>query len=105
MAFAFFQEFNIRDDDRSTTNYDTVAERLDVASNPPAGLIVHTAGWDEDNGTFRIFDVWASRGDFERFFQDRLQPVLDELMPQFENTNSAPPDREGRYELHNVFNG
>ena len=100
MAFAFFQEFKVVDDDRSTTNYDSVSERLDVESNPPAGLIVHTAGWDDDNGTFRIFDVWESREDFERFFQDRLQPVLDELMPQFENAN--PPDREGRYELYDV---
>ena len=100
MAYAFFQEFKVSGDDRSTTNYDTVAERLDVASNPPAGLIVHTAGWDEENGTFRIFDVWASREDFDRFWQDRLQPALDELMPRFENAN--PPDREGRYELHNV---
>ena len=98
MAFAFFQEFKIQGDDRSTTNYDTVAERLDVDTNPPAGMIVHTAGWDEANGTFRIFDVWESREDFDRFWQDRLQPALDELMPQFESAD--PPDREGQYELH-----
>jgi hypothetical protein len=103
VAFVFFQEFNVSADDRSTTNYDTVAERLDVASNPPAGMIVHTAGWDDENGTFRIFDVWERREDFDRFWQDRLQPALDELMPQFENAN--PPDREGRYELHDVVKG
>lgn len=103
MAFAFVQEFDVSGDDRSTTNYDAVAERLDVASNPPAGLIVHTAGWDEENGTFRIFDVWESRADFERFWQERLQPVLAELMPRAEN--ASPPDREGRYELHDVSRG
>lgn len=100
MAFAFFQEFEIKGDDRGTTNYDSVAERLDVGSNPPAGMIVHTAGWDEENGTFRIFDVWESRADFDRFWQERLQPALDELMPQF--GNASPPDREGRYELHDL---
>jgi len=105
MAFVFFQEFNVSDDDRSTTNYDAVAERLDVASNPPSGLIVHTAGWDEDNGTFRIVDVWEAREDFERFFQDRLQPTLDELMPQLDTANAGPPDREGQYQTHDVFKG
>jgi hypothetical protein len=100
VAYAFIQEFNARADDRSTTNYDAVSARIDVASNPPAGLIVHTAGWDEENGVFRIFDVWESRADADRFWQERLQPVLDELMPQAEN--ASPPDREGRYELHDV---
>jgi hypothetical protein len=105
VAFVFFQEFNVSDDDRSTTNYDKVSERLDVASNPPAGLIVHTAGWDEENGTFRIFDVWESRQDFDRFFTERLEPALNELMPQFEDANASPPDREGKYETHDVAKG
>ena len=100
MAYAFIQEFNTRDDDRSTTNYDAVSERVDVASNPPDGLIVHTAGWDEDNGVFRIFDVWESREHADRFWQERLQPILDELMPQAEG--ATPPDREGRYDLYDV---
>ena len=43
MAVAFVQEFQIQGGDRSTTNYDTVAERLNVAE-PPEGSIVHTAG-------------------------------------------------------------
>jgi hypothetical protein len=103
VAFAFFQEFKVNGDDRSTTNYDTVAARLDVASNPPAGMIVHTAGWDEQNRTFRIFDVWESRADFDRFWQEQLQPTLEELMPQFESAD--PPDREGQYELHDHATG
>ena len=98
MAYAFIQEFKADGDDRSTTNYDAVVERVGTASNPPEGLIVHTAGWDEDNRVFRIFDVWESREHADRFWNERLQPVLDELMPQAENT--SPPDREARYELH-----
>jgi len=41
MAVAFVQEFEIVSGDRSTTNYDAVAERL--GREVPAGLIVHTA--------------------------------------------------------------
>ncbi len=100
MGFVFLQEFNISGDERSTTNYDAVAQRLDICSNPADGLIVHTAGWDEENGVFRIVDVWESREQADRFWQDRLQPVLDELMPTAEN--ASPPDREGRYELHDI---
>src|SRR5207302_729916 len=58
MAVAFIQEFKIQGDDRSTTNYDTVSERLNTRNDPPEGGIVHTAGFDEDAGVFRIFDVW-----------------------------------------------
>jgi hypothetical protein len=98
MAYAIIQEFNASGDDRSTTNYDLVSERVAIASNPPVGLIVHTAGWDEVNGVFRIFDVWESREHADNFWE-RLQRVLDEVMPP---PRSPRPDREGRYELHNV---
>jgi hypothetical protein len=101
MAVAFIQEFAINDDDRSTTNYDAVSERLDLDNNPADGLIVHTAGWDEEGGVFRIFDVWESREQAEAFMRDRLQPVLEEgpVNPD----NASPPDREGTYELHDIL--
>ena len=100
MAYAIIQEFKADGDDRSTTNYDTVSERVGIASNPPPGLIVHTAGWDEVNGVFRVFDVWESR-ELADHFWERLQRVLDEVMPP---PQSPRPDREGRYQLHNVSN-
>src|SRR5439155_11884485 len=59
MAVAFVQEFEITSGDRSTSNYDAVASRLQ--GEAPEGLIVHTAGWDEEHGVFRILDVWESR--------------------------------------------
>lgn len=100
MGFVFLQEFKMSGDDRSTTNYDTIAERLDVAANPPDGLIVHTAGWDDANGVFRIVDVWESREQAERFRTEQLEPTLEQAMPDLQN--AAPPEREAYYELHNV---
>jgi hypothetical protein len=50
MSVALVQEFKIRNDDRTTTNYDHIVEKLDLGSNPPVGLITHTAGWDEQAG-------------------------------------------------------
>ncbi len=48
MAVAYVQEFKIIDDDRTTEGYDAVAARLGDATIP--GLILHTAGFDEDGG-------------------------------------------------------
>jgi hypothetical protein len=101
MAVAFVQEFRIADDDRSTTNYDAITAQLDLDDNKPAGLILHTAGWDEEGGVFRIFDVWESREHGEAFMRDRLQPLLEQ--GPVDPENAAMPDREGMYELHNVY--
>jgi hypothetical protein len=100
MPVAFIQEFKTRGDDRSTTNYDTVAERLNVAAEPAEGLILHTAGFDEQAGVFRIFDVWETREQGERFIRERLQPIIEELMAS--RDDAVPPDREGWYDLHGL---
>ena len=97
MAVAFIQEFRI--DDRSTTNYDAVAEKLrDVV---PEGGIIHTAGFDDEAGVFRIFDVWETREQGERFMQERLQPILEEMVAS--RPDLQPPSREAWYELHDVM--
>ena len=101
MAVAFVQEFKITDADRSTTNYDAITAQLDLDGSKPAGLIVHTAGWDEEGGVFRIFDVWESREHGEAFMRDRLRPLLEQGPANPEN--AAMPDREGMYELHDVY--
>jgi hypothetical protein len=100
MAVAFIQEFKIAGGDRSTTNYDSVRDELDVESNPPEGLVVHTAGFDEDGGVFRIFDVWETRGHGERFQRERLMPIVEKMMAA--RADATPPDRQGYYELHDL---
>ena len=106
MAVAFVQEFQIQGGDRSTTNYDTVAERLNVAE-PPEGSIVHTAGFDEDAGVFRIFDVWTTREQGERFIKDQLGPIIGSMATAAQSSDNdfAPPNRETWYELHDSVTG
>ena len=99
MPVAFIQEFPI--DDRSTTNYDAIAAKLGGAA--PEGGLIHTAGFDDDAGVFRIFDVWETREHGERFMQERLQPLLAEIMAS--RPDLPPPTREGWYELHDVMVG
>src|SRR6266550_7828479 len=98
MAVAFIQEFKIQGDDRSTTNYDTVSERLNTRNDPPEGGIVHTAGFDEDAGVFRIFDVWETREQGERFIRERLTPLIEPMAAaamQSGDETFTPPSREG----------
>jgi hypothetical protein len=45
MAVAVIQEFPIDGGDRSTTNYDRVQEALGTRGNPPAGGLMHSAGF------------------------------------------------------------
>ena len=108
MAVAFIQEFKIQGDDRSTTNYDTINERLNARNDPPEGGIVHTAGFDEDAGVFRIFDVWETREHGERFINDRLNPIIEPMIAaaaQNPDANLDPPSREAWYELHDAIGG
>jgi hypothetical protein len=101
MAVAFVQEFEIVSGDRSTTNYDAVAER--IGDEAPSGLIVHTAGFDEERGVFRILDVWESQEDARRFIDERLMPIVEELLAG--RDDAPPPSREYFYELHHVVKG
>ena len=99
MPFVVLQEFKIEGDDRSTTNYDSVSEHIGMDTNPPDGMIIHTAGWDEEGGVFRILEVWESQEDAARFRRERLQPAFEAKLGA---ANTAPPDRDGSYELHNL---
>ena len=99
MAVAFVQEFTIEGSDRSTTNYDAVAER--IGREAPQGVVVHTAGFDEAAGVFRIFDVWETREAAERFIEQTLQPVLEELLAN--RPDAPPPTSEYYYELHDLI--
>jgi hypothetical protein len=101
MAVAFVQEFAIEGDDRSTTNYDAISERLDARNDPPAGAIFHTAGFDEEAGVFRIFDVWESREQAERFVTERVMPLVAEVA----GDAAAAPQRQYFYELHDLVRG
>ncbi len=100
MPVAMLQEW-APSDDRTTTNYDLFGEKLDVVANPPAGLIVHSAGFSSD-GVFRIYEVWESREAQEQFYEERLAPLIDEMMAA---GTGAPPVRNDLYDLHAVVQG
>jgi hypothetical protein len=102
MAIAFIQEWPIVDGDTSTTNYDSVAEKLGLSDAASiTGLIAHSAGFDHTSGVFRIFDIWDNGDDAKRFYEERLGPIVGEMMQ--DNPSVTPPQREATYELHDVI--
>ena len=100
MAIAVVQEFAIELGDRSTENYDRVKARLNMAADPPTGLLFHAAGFS-GTGLFRIFDVWESDEDWQRFNVERFLPAV---APVIERAG-APPSVQYTYELHDVVKG
>ncbi len=107
MAIAFLQEFEIKDGDTSTTNYDAVAAALNL-DRAPDGLLIHTAGFDHDSGVFRIFDVWESREHGERFMNEQLNPIIERMAAEAAeraDESFSPPTRDTWYELHDSMTG
>ncbi len=107
MAIAYLQEFEIQGGDTSTTNYDAVTAALDLKSAPD-GLLIHTAGFDHDAGVFRIFDVWETREQGEKFIEEQLGPIVEPMVAaavQDPSGDFAPPSRESWYELHDSMTG
>lgn len=107
MAIAYLQEFEIQDGDTSTKNYDAVVSALNL-QDAPDGLLIHTAGFDHDAGVFRIFDVWETREQGEKFIAERLNPIIEPMATaaaQSADNDFAPPNRETWYELHDSMTG
>jgi hypothetical protein len=88
VAIAYLQEFVIQDGDTSTTNYDAVVAALNL-QDAPDGLLIHTAGFDHDAGVFRIFDVWETREQGEKFINERLNPIIEPMAAEAARTRKA----------------
>jgi quinol monooxygenase YgiN len=58
--------------------------------------MIHTAGFTGEG--FRIFEVWESKEQCERFMQEVVMPTVMEV-----TKGNAQPPRTTTYELHNVL--
>lgn len=60
-----------------TTMYDAVSAEMDVANDPPEGLIFHWAG--EVDGKWTVTNVWETREAYDRFREERLLPAIQKV--------------------------
>ena len=97
MAFAFVQDFPSGAEETSTSNYDAIHSAIMQKASDPAGLIIHTAGFAGDG--FRIFEVWESREQCEKFMTEVVMPTVMEVT----RGNPGAPPATTTYELHNML--
>jgi len=77
-------------------NYDAAHAIMEVDTDPPNGLLVHSAGPIEEG--WGVIDFWESRETFDSFVADRLMPRLQSLGDRgFPN----PPDVK-EFAVHNL---
>ena len=66
------------DIEASAEQYDSVNAKIDPASNPPAGLLMHVGA--VSGSSVHIVDVWESEQQFNDFRDSRLGPAVGEVM-------------------------
>jgi hypothetical protein len=77
--------------------YDRVRERLDLEREPAAGLLFHAAG--PAGGSWIAYDVWETPEAWDRFRDDRLMPVVQQVFAAA-GLAPPPPHRQEVFELH-----
>ncbi len=97
MAFAFVQDFPSEVGETSTSNYDAIHSAIMQKASDPTGLIIHTAGFTGEG--FRIFEVWESREQCEKFMAEVVMPTVMEVT----QGNPGTPPATTTYELHNML--
>ncbi|MBA3839776.1 MAG: hypothetical protein M3515_07630 [Actinomycetota bacterium] len=93
MAISMLQEMP----NNTLENYDAVSSKVGIESDPPEGLIFHTAA-EMEGGGVRIFNVWESRDAFERFQDERLLPAIRERF----GGELPPPPEQKITEVHHL---
>ncbi len=92
MAFATLTEFDV--------DLDTHIKIGDVLGDAPIkGLILH-AGGPSERGVHSL-DVWETKEDSERFFNERMAPALQQMGLE----GDGPPLSYQEFELPHVVRG
>lgn len=81
--------------------YDAVNAEAGVDSEPPEGLLIHTAG--EVDGVFQVVDVWESPQAAERFDSERLGPAIAKVVGVEASAPPAGAPVPVVYDLHSVI--
>ena len=80
-----------------TDMYDGVQRELDIANNPPDGLIFHWAG--EVDGKWTVNDVWESRDAYDRFREERLFAAIEKVSGR--DPRDGPMPTISEFDVHN----
>lgn len=56
--------------------YKTLRKEVDWEHNHPAGLMLHSAAFDDSGNNVHVADVWESEEELNNFVRSRLLPVM-----------------------------
>jgi hypothetical protein len=82
-----------------TDMYDRVGAAMDIANDPPEGLILHWAGAVDDKWT--VTELWETREACERFRKERLFPAIQEVSGR--DPASGPQPTITEFAVHNYL--
>lgn len=82
-----------------TPLYDGVQAEMDIANNPPEGLIFHWAG--EVDGKWTVMDVWELREAYDRFREERLFPAIQSVSGMDPASGGMPQPTITEFPVHN----
>jgi hypothetical protein len=82
-----------------TDMYDGVGAEMDIANNPPEGLIFHWAG--EVDGKWTVTDLWETRDAYDRFREQRLFPAIQKISGM--DPASGPQPTITEFAVHNYL--
>jgi hypothetical protein len=80
-----------------TQMYDAVDAEMNLADNPPAGMIFHFAG--EIDGEWTIFDLWEDRAAYDRFTEEILFPAIKKVSGM--DPTEGPQPTIDEFDVHN----
>ena len=79
---------NMRWDGVTREEYEEARDQVGWEQRAPEGGLLHIASFAEDG--LRVTDIWESADDFNRFVENRLMPVVQEIGIQTQPDSSSP---------------
>ena len=83
----------VRGDGLTKDIYENARKEVNWEGNPPPGLILHTASFD-NSGNLRVADIWESEDQWNNFLNTRLMPFMQKA--------KVPPLRTEIFPIHNI---
>ena len=74
--------------------YENARKEVNWEGNPPPGLILHAASFDNSGNNIRVADIWESEDQWKNFSNTRLMPFMQKA--------KAPPLKMEIFPIHNI---
>ncbi len=74
--------------------YETLRREVNWEGNPPPGIILHAASFDNSGNNDCVADIWQSEDQWNNFLNTRLKPIMQK--------GNMPLPKTQIYQIHNV---